>query len=69
MTSYGYEILQALVVDIKVDDRVKMAMNEINASRRLKEAAAEKAEAEKIISVKAAVGKPHMHKQGEMGQG
>jgi hypothetical protein len=27
MTSYGYEILQALVVDIKVDDRVKMAMN------------------------------------------
>lgn len=29
MTSYGYEILQALVVDIKVDDRVKMAMNEV----------------------------------------
>jgi hypothetical protein len=32
-----------------------MAMNEINAARRLKEAAAEKAEAEKITVVKAAV--------------
>jgi cell division protein FtsX len=55
MHDYGYAIIQSLVVDIKIDDRVKAAMNDINASKRLKEAASEKAEAEKIIQVKAAV--------------
>ena len=39
-----------------MDEKVKMAMNEINASKRLREAAAEKAEADKIVQVKAAVG-------------
>jgi hypothetical protein len=47
--------LSASRLSRQVDDRVKMAMNEINAARRLKEAAAEKAEAEKITVVKAAV--------------
>jgi hypothetical protein len=28
---YGYEIVQTLIVDIEPDDRVKRAMNEINA--------------------------------------
>jgi hypothetical protein len=43
--------------------------SEINASRRLKEAAAEKAEAEKIISVKAAV-RPHTAiARGRRGEG
>ena len=55
MSGYGYSIIQSLVVDIQVDERVKAAMNDINASKRLKEAAAEKAEADKIVQVKAAV--------------
>ena len=54
MSGYGYAIIQSLVVDIRVDEKVKMAMNEINASKRLREAAAEKAEADKIVQVKAA---------------
>ena len=54
MTEYGYEIKAALVVDLNPDQTVKNAMNEINASQRLREAAAEKAEAEKILQVKAA---------------
>lgn len=54
MGTYGYTIIQSLVLDIRVDEKVKTAMNEINASKRLREAAAEKAEADKIVQVKAA---------------
>jgi len=54
MDDYGYEILQALVTDMVPDAKVKASMNEINASRRLKEAASHKAEADKIRQVKAA---------------
>ena len=54
MSSYGYHIVRALVTDINPDQRVKMSMNEINASRRLREANKEKAEADKIVQVKAA---------------
>jgi len=54
MASYGYNIVKALVTDISPDARVKMSMNEINASRRLREAANHKAEADKIVQVKAA---------------
>jgi len=54
MMSFGYRIIKALVTDISPDARVKMSMNEINASRRLREAAKEKAEADKIVQVKAA---------------
>jgi regulator of protease activity HflC (stomatin/prohibitin superfamily) len=54
MSEYGYEIIAALVVDLDPDSAVKNAMNQINASARLREAAAEKAEAEKILQVKAA---------------
>lgn len=54
MSDYGYEIIAALVIDIDPNNHVKAAMNEINASQRLREAAAEKAEAEKILQVKAA---------------
>lgn len=31
MSSYGYEIVQTLIVDIEPDVNVKRAMNEINA--------------------------------------
>jgi len=54
MTDIGYIIKEALVTDIEVDPRVKNAMNEINAAQRMRMAAVEKAEAEKITSVKAA---------------
>lgn len=55
MDDYGYTILQSLVTDLIPDSRVRDAMNEINASKRLKEAAMAKAEAEKVLMVKAAV--------------
>lgn len=54
MESYGYSILQSLVTDLIPDARVRDAMNEINASKRLKEAAVAKADAEKVLLVKAA---------------
>mmetsp|Transcript_15045 Transcript_15045/g.41849 ORF Transcript_15045/g.41849 Transcript_15045/m.41849 type:complete len:89 (+) Transcript_15045:549-815(+) len=37
MKDYGYEIKKTLVTDLSPDNRVKASMNEINASRRLKE--------------------------------
>lgn len=48
MQGYGFTIVKSLVTDIDPDQKVKNAMNEINASKRLKEAAKEKAEADKI---------------------
>jgi len=54
MNDYGYDILNALVTDLSPDSKVKASMNEINASKRLKEAAAHKAEADKTKQVKAA---------------
>merc|ERR1719384_723630 len=52
MRDYGYEIMNTLVTDMSPDERVKASMNEINASKRLKEAASHKAEADKIKQVK-----------------
>lgn len=37
MNGYGITILNALVTDLTPDSRVRDAMNEINASKRLKE--------------------------------
>jgi regulator of protease activity HflC (stomatin/prohibitin superfamily) len=54
MSEYGYDILTALVTDIDPDERVKAAMNEINANQRLLEAAKAKGEAEKVLKVKQA---------------
>ena len=48
MKDYGYEIMESLVTDIRPDRKVMASMNEINASKRLKEAASHKAEAEKV---------------------
>ncbi|XP_022889108.1 hypersensitive-induced response protein-like protein 2 [Olea europaea var. sylvestris] len=56
MSAYGYEIVQTLIVDIEPDSQVKRAMNEINAAARLRVAANEKAEAEKILQIKKAEG-------------
>ncbi|CAA6674982.1 unnamed protein product [Spirodela intermedia] len=57
MSNYGFEIVQTLIVDIEPDGRVKQAMNEINAALRLRMAANEKAEAEKILQIKRAEGR------------
>ncbi|CAI5998956.1 unnamed protein product [Closterium sp. NIES-64] len=54
MTAYGYTIQQTLIVDIEPDATVRKAMNEINAAQRMRMAAQEKAEAEKILQVKRA---------------
>lgn len=54
MLEYGYEIRNTLVTDLSPDSKVKASMNEINASRRLKEASSHKAEADKTRQVKAA---------------
>uniref|UniRef100_A0A0E0ERD4 Band 7 domain-containing protein n=1 Tax=Oryza meridionalis TaxID=40149 RepID=A0A0E0ERD4_9ORYZ len=55
MSAYGYEIVQTLIIDIEPDVHVKRAMNEINAGK-LRVAANEKAEAEKILQIKKAEG-------------
>lgn len=54
MGTFGFEILQVLVTDIDPAAKVKDAMNEINAAQRLRQAAYERAEAEKVTRVKAA---------------
>lgn len=54
MESFGYEIVQTLIIDLSPDERVKASMNEINANRRLREAAGYRADGEKIRQVKAA---------------
>jgi regulator of protease activity HflC (stomatin/prohibitin superfamily) len=54
MDDFGYDIVKALVTDIDPDHKVKEAMNEINAAQRMRVAATEKGEAERILKVKAA---------------
>lgn len=56
MDDFGYGIVKALVTDIDPDAKVKTSMNEINAAQRLRVAAVEQAEADKIRVVKAAEG-------------
>ncbi len=54
MYDFGYGIVKALVTDIEPDRKVKEALNEINAAQRLRIAATEKGEADRILKVKAA---------------
>lgn len=56
MDDFGYGIMKTLVTDIDPDAKVKSSMNEINAAQRLRVAAVEQAEADKIRVVKAAEG-------------
>lgn len=67
MENFGYSILKALVTDIDPDQKVKEAMNEINAAQRLRVAAMEKGEAEKILRVKEA--EAEAESQGLSGKG
>lgn len=52
MKAYGFEIPNALVTDVDPDDKVKQAMNEIQAQQRLQVAANAKGEANKVLVVK-----------------
>src|SRR6202046_5664146 len=54
MTGFGYEIVNVLVTDIVPDEKVKAAMNDINAAQREQVAANARGEAEKILVVKKA---------------
>ncbi|CAL1129332.1 unnamed protein product [Cladocopium goreaui] len=54
MKGYGYDIIKVLITDIKPEQSVMAAMNNINAQRRRREAAIEKGEAEKFLKIKAA---------------
>ncbi|SIO65975.1 Regulator of protease activity HflC, stomatin/prohibitin superfamily [Singulisphaera sp. GP187] len=54
MYDFGYGIVKALVTDIEPDHTVKEAMNAINAAQRMRIAATEKGEADRILKVKAA---------------
>lgn len=56
MQAFGYDIVKSLVTDIEPDTKVKAAMNEINESQRLRIAATERGEADKILKVKHAEG-------------
>ena len=51
---YGLNILNVLIREITPDSKVLAAMNQINASKREREAAMQKAEGEKVIKVKRA---------------
>ncbi len=54
MTAFGFEIVNVLVTDIVPDEKVKSAMNDINAAQRAQVAATARGEAEKILVVKKA---------------
>jgi regulator of protease activity HflC (stomatin/prohibitin superfamily) len=66
MADYGYEIVKALVTNIEPDQRVKDAMNNINAAQRNQVAAAAQGDAQKTLAVKKAEGEREtMRLQGE----
>jgi len=52
LEEYGYMIQHALITKISPNDRVKASMNEMEASKRMKEAMPQKAEAHRIQVVK-----------------
>ena len=52
MAAYGIQVAKCLVVDMQPDASVMASMNQINAARRQREAAIERAEAEKIMAVR-----------------
>jgi regulator of protease activity HflC (stomatin/prohibitin superfamily) len=66
MAEYGYEVVKALITNIEPDQRVKDAMNNINAAQRNQVAASAQGDAQKTLAVKKAEGeKETMRLQGE----
>jgi regulator of protease activity HflC (stomatin/prohibitin superfamily) len=54
MKEYGYSIVKVLISDIAPDQKVKAAMNDINAAQREREATVSRAETNKLLLVKQA---------------
>lgn len=54
MAEFGYTIVKSLITDIVPDEKVKAAMNDINAAAREREATVSRAETEKLLLVKKA---------------
>jgi regulator of protease activity HflC (stomatin/prohibitin superfamily) len=54
MKEFGYAIVKSLITDIVPDEKVKAAMNDINAAAREREATVSRAETEKLLLVKKA---------------
>src|ERR1700728_457324 len=54
MREYGYSIVKVLISDIVPDQKVKAAMNDINAAQREREALVSRAETNKMLLVKQA---------------
>ena len=54
MREFGYGIVKALITDIVPDEKVKAAMNDINAAAREREATVSRGETEKLLLVKKA---------------
>jgi regulator of protease activity HflC (stomatin/prohibitin superfamily) len=54
MKEFGYTIVKSLITDIVPDNKVKAAMNDINAAAREREATVSRAETEKMLLVKKA---------------
>jgi regulator of protease activity HflC (stomatin/prohibitin superfamily) len=54
MKEYGYSIVKVLISDIVPDQKVKTAMNDINAAQREREATVSRAETNKLLLVKQA---------------
>jgi regulator of protease activity HflC (stomatin/prohibitin superfamily) len=66
INAFGYDIDGSPVTDIQPDEKVRTAMNEINAASRLREAAEQQGEAVRIKMVKAAEAEKESKKlQGE----
>jgi regulator of protease activity HflC (stomatin/prohibitin superfamily) len=66
INAFGYDIDGSPVTDIQPDEKVRTAMNEINAASRLREAAEQQGEAVRIKTVKAAEAEKQSKKlQGE----
>ncbi len=66
MAEYGYQVVKALITNIEPDQRVKDAMNNINAAQRNQVAANSQGDAQKTLAVKKAEGeKETMRLEGE----
>jgi len=69
MSRFGYEVMNVLITDIQPEPSVLAAMNQINASRRQREAAYEKGEAEKMLKIKSAEAEAESKRLAGVGMG
>merc|ERR1712083_116894 len=54
MGAFGYDVVKVLITDLLPERSVLNAMNEINASKRQRQASYERGEADKVLKVKSA---------------